>query len=73
MLRVLFGLWTLGLVGCAEVQPEDCTDDEVYVEETCTRCGNAGGCAATGPDCRPLCEDEEAFGCRDGVSVRMCD
>jgi hypothetical protein len=73
MHRALFGLWALGVLGCGEVQPEDCTADEIFVEDSCTRCGNAGGCAETGPECRPTCDDEDAFDCRDGASRRMCD
>ncbi len=73
MHRVILAVGMVLGVGCGQPTEEDCLDDEVFLEETCTRCGNAGGCAQTGPECRPTCDDEDAVECQDGVSVRMCD
>lgn len=73
MQRMIIGLGVMWGVACGQPTEEDCLADEVFLEDTCTRCGNAGGCAETGPECRPTCDDEDAFDCKDGVSLRMCD
>ena len=70
----------VGLAGCGDepagVQPEDCGSEEVFVEDACKQCGNAGGCAEREPACLPACDTRSDCAspvCREGACRRGCD
>lgn len=71
-MRSTLALVVLGAFGCADgAEPEpseqDCAEGEVWVEDACLQCGEAGGCDEQGPACRPVCED-----CPDGYEPMLC-
>lgn len=68
---IVFGL----ILGACDpkVTEESCEDDEVYVEDYCVECGNAGGCDRTGPACLEACTDT-GYDCIDGARwPTLCD
>ena len=72
--QTLMAVGLVFTVGCGQqVSQEDCLEDEAFVTDACTKCGNAGGCKTSEPACLPTCDDESAFDCIDGVERRMCD
>ena len=72
----MLALWMFLAAGCAEpatVTDADCTDDETFIDDYCTRCGDAGGCAESGPACVAHCTDTGSVTCVDGLVSPACD
>jgi hypothetical protein len=66
----------LAVGGCGQsstVTDADCADDETFVADYCTRCGDAGGCAEQGPACVAQCSDTGSVTCVDGLESPACD
>lgn len=54
--------------------PEDCGDNEVFVEDECFECGPVDNCVRSGSACVPACVDNECLRgfCVEGACRNFC-
>ncbi len=57
-------------LACGGPTPQDCTADEVFVEDACLECGANDECIVEG-GCTEPCDDGDIT-CVDGARVEIC-